>query len=75
MEAGLSQSRAQLDSYRRGRDGVAAIERFSSWEPYMKQAGQFPYELLNEASQPDVLDHRPANSPAIVRLNHRLQTV
>lgn len=74
MEAGLSQSRAQLDSYRRGRDGVAAIERFSSWEPYMKQASQSPYELLNEASQPDVLDH-PANSPAIVRLNHRLQKV
>lgn len=40
----------------------------------MKQASQSPYEVLNEASQPDVLDH-PANSPAIVRLNHRLQTV
>jgi hypothetical protein len=67
MEAGLLQSsRAQLDSYRRGENGVAVIERVSSWAPSTKQAVQSPYESLNEASQSDMLDH-PATPQAFAR--------
>jgi hypothetical protein len=66
MEAGLLQPRAQLDSKRRGRSGVAVIERVRSTEPYMKLAGRLRCIPLIEASQLDVLD-RPANSPAIAR--------
>jgi hypothetical protein len=64
MEAGLLQPRAQLDSDRRGRNGVAVIERVRSTGTYMKLAGRFRYKSLNEASQPDMLGH-PTTPPAI----------